>query len=133
MGNESSIESAATRYAESKGVWTRKFTSPAHRAVPDRVYGWDYRAMWIEFKSTGLFPTEAQYDEIKEMRARHLYVTWADNLEDAKKLIDYLVAGDWINLINTCERQNWIAYTKLYPDTLGKAPAVDEPEIDDLI
>jgi len=102
MGQESSLEAAATRYAGSKGIWTRKFVSPANRSVPDRVFGFNKTCVWIEFKAPGKKPTDAQADEIAEMRARGLLALYMDDLPETKRLLDDLAQSDYVNLEYAC-------------------------------
>ena len=106
MGAESKLEASSTRFATSKGIWTRKFVSPANRSVPDRVFGWDKISLWIEFKAFGKLPTDAQQDEIEEMRARGLLATWVDNYDEAKTLLVWLKGGEAKCLELFCRDQN---------------------------
>lgn len=50
---ESSIEEQVWRYAESRGWWQAKFTSPGLRAVPDRLFIRNGVHIFIEFKKEG--------------------------------------------------------------------------------
>lgn len=87
---ESYIETKAWEYAEKiGGFYQRKFVSPGHNAVPDRIFiehrnGRIVRLFFIEFKATGKKATEAQLEEHAEMRACGITVYVCDNLEYAK-------------------------------------------------
>ncbi len=76
---ERDIESWSSRKAKAAGWWNRKFTSPGNRSVPDRIFGRNGRAMWVEFKATGQKPTELQSEEHRLMRAHGLTVYWTDS------------------------------------------------------
>ena len=66
-----------------------KFTSPAKRNVPDRLFvvpgG---RIFFIEFKRKGKKPTPGQEVEIATLRAMRATVYVVDNVEDGKRIIE---------------------------------------------
>lgn len=129
MGKEAELERKVKTYAESKGVWTRKFVSPSHNSVPDRVFAAYGRILWLEFKAPGKLPTMAQLDEINELRARRCLATWVDDYDNARMLIDYMVdkhkTDASLKILHYCEMWNHRAKVKL---KVG-----EEPELDDLI
>lgn len=86
---EKDIESKACRYGKSTGWTMTKFTSPAHRSVPDRLCLHDFgTVLFIEFKRENEKPTPAQHKEHARLRARGFDVRVIDNLEDAKHALD---------------------------------------------
>lgn len=85
---EKSIERKACDYAESRGWWVRKFTSPGRRGVPDRIFGRGKEVFWIEFKRPGETLNKEQEREIAYMRKHGMTVYVCDNLDDAKRVID---------------------------------------------
>jgi len=85
---EATIERGACKYAEKRGWWQRKFTSPGHRGVPDRIFGRGKTVFWIEFKRKDEPLRPQQEIEIKKMRDAGLTVYVCDNLADAKRVIN---------------------------------------------
>lgn len=86
---EKEIEEKGCRYGKSIGWDCRKYTSPAHRSVPDRMCLHDFGTIvFIEFKRTGEKATPAQLKEHAKLRARGFDVYVIDNVEDAKRVFD---------------------------------------------
>lgn len=86
---EKEVEGAACRYGKDTGWTMRKYTSPAHRSVPDRLCLHDFgTVIFIEFKRFGEEATETQKEEHEHLRARGFTVYVCDNLEDAKRILD---------------------------------------------
>ncbi len=85
---ESKIERAVCRYAESAGWWQRKFVSPGHRGVPDRIFIRTGRVLFIEFKALGKPLQSWQVREIRRIRASGATVYVVDNIETGMRLID---------------------------------------------
>jgi hypothetical protein len=88
MGEEAKIERKLTRWAKDNGCLTYKFSSPANRGVPDRIFilpgG---KVLFMELKAPGEEPTALQMKHLKETQEQGGLATWADNLEQAKMLI----------------------------------------------
>lgn len=91
---EKDIETAVCKYAtEHHDMLARKFTSPNHRSVPDRLFlGHGDHHFFIEFKKPGGKLTPGQEKEIKRLikRGHRAYVI--DDIGAGKKLIDYEIA-----------------------------------------
>lgn len=85
---ESDIEEKVGKYAKNLGWWHRKFTSPANRSVPDRIFAKNGRVFFIEFKRKGKEASDAQADEHKDMRKQGLTVYVVDNVVDGNRIID---------------------------------------------
>lgn len=85
---ERDIEAHANRYAEKLGCWQRKFSSPGRRAVPDRIYSYEGRTWFVEYKAPGKKPTKLQNIEHRKMRAAGLRVYVCDSKEGARAIID---------------------------------------------
>lgn len=86
---EAEIEKPAVAYGRKTGWVMRKYTSPAHRSVPDRLCMHDFGTIvFIEFKRPGEDATALQKDEHRELRARGFIVYVIDNVEDAKRVLD---------------------------------------------
>lgn len=91
MGQESKIESAVCKYAQSKGCYVRKFSSPSRAGVPDRLFLTpNGLVFFIEFKAPGKRPTALQQREIDEIENRHGLAKWVDSVEEGKFYVDQL-------------------------------------------
>ena len=86
---EKDIEKKVCDYAKSVGMLCYKFTSPARRSVPDRLFITpEGKVFFIEFKRAGLLPTPAQAVEIEKIRLQHVRVYVVDNVMTGKQCID---------------------------------------------
>lgn len=86
---EKVIEGKCCKFARELGMLEYKFTSPAKRHVPDRIFLRDGgRIFWIEFKKRGEKPTAAQALEHEKMRKRGATVYVTDNVVDGKNIIE---------------------------------------------
>lgn len=86
---EKVIEGKVVDYAKKLGCLVYKFTSPARRSVPDRmfiVHGG--RVFFIEFKRLGQKPTPGQEAEIGKIRDKGAPVWVVDNVNFGKQVID---------------------------------------------
>jgi len=89
MGLETQIETKVSNYAKSKGCLSYKFSSPANRGVPDRIFILPNGVvLFMELKAPGKTPTALQLKHAQEIRANGGNAVWVDNLEDAKSYID---------------------------------------------
>lgn len=89
---ESQIEASVVAYCRRLGIHTRKFSSPAHRGVPDRILAYRGNVLFLELKRPGNEPTALQQHEIDLLRGAGCNADWCDSLEGAKRLIHlYLV------------------------------------------
>jgi hypothetical protein len=88
---EKIVEGKVNAYAQSKGFLVYKFTSPARRAVPDRIYiSPKGTVVFVEFKREGQKPTPPQEREHHRLRMQNVLVFVIDNVEDGKALVDAL-------------------------------------------
>lgn len=86
---ESDLERAVVRHCKAMGLVAYKFSSPAHRGVPDRlILGPRGRAMLLELKAPGKTPTALQAREIARLNELGIHATWTDNLPGAIEEID---------------------------------------------
>lgn len=104
MAGESKIELAASKFAESLGLYIRKFKSH-HTKVPDRIIVGPL-ALFLEFKDFGKRPDEGQKDEIETICKVGGYATWVDNIDDAFTLMLTVRDGDAECLRAMCDRNN---------------------------
>lgn len=81
---EKDIERKACDWAKAEGWLVYKFTSPARRSVPDRLFIKDGRAVFIEFKRPGGKLTEGQHRELQRLQSAGMDAEVAYSVEDAK-------------------------------------------------
>ena len=87
---ERDIEAAVCRYATARGWYVRKFSSPNHRSVPDRVFiAPSGKVLWIEFKRPGGKLTDAQAREAEKLREVKQTCLMVDTVQDGKDLVDF--------------------------------------------
>lgn len=86
---EKDIEKKVCDFAKTLGMLAYKFTSPARRSVPDRLFvvpgG---RVFFVEFKRKGKKPSPAQEAEIAKLRGKGATVHVVDNVLDGKRVIE---------------------------------------------
>ncbi|AAQ63368.2 endonuclease [Burkholderia phage BcepNazgul] len=84
---ETRIEDQTNDWAKANGWFVAKFVSPGQRGVPDRMYIRSGIVVFIEFKRKDAEPKRHQYNKHDEMRRHGAYVHWADNHEDAIRIL----------------------------------------------
>jgi hypothetical protein len=82
--NEKQLESKVVEYCKKHGLYCRKFSSPAHRGVPDRIIVGNGQVMFLELKSFGEKPTQLQLRELDLIRAAGALAMWTDSWELAQ-------------------------------------------------
>ena len=103
------IEAKVKRYARTQGFYVRKFSSPSNRSVPDDIFITPLGlTFFVEFKSTGKKPTDAQEREINKILVNKGIVFVVDNIGGDgvthwKKncMMDIVIVHDGYKLINT--------------------------------
>lgn len=89
---EKDIETRVCKHAQKYGILTRKFTSPSHRSVPDRLFLFPTGlAVFIEFKQKGKTLTKGQMRECKKLKDLGHYVYVVDDVLAGKALVDKLM------------------------------------------
>lgn len=91
MITEAKIEQKLVRYCKANGVYTRKFSSPAHRGVPDRVCIRDGVVIFIELKRPGNTATTLQLHEIAELRKAGVHAFVATGFDEARVILDTFI------------------------------------------
>jgi len=86
---EKDIEKKVCDHAKQLGCLVYKFTSPARRSVPDRLFIMPAGkgCFLIEFKRKGCKPTPAQEIEIAKIRKQGIYVGVVDNVNAGKEVV----------------------------------------------
>jgi hypothetical protein len=89
---EKNIEAKVCGYARERGLLAYKFTSPAHAAVPDRLFVLpNGRMFFCEFKRQGQKPTPAQEREHLRLRQHKVSVFVIDNVDDGLRMVDEML------------------------------------------
>ena len=91
---ESDIERKVGLYVKEKGGLFYKFTSPARRAVPDRLIVLPgVPPFFIEFKATGEAATPAQRREHLRLSERGAHSFVVDSVEDGEAVVNAMING----------------------------------------
>ena len=80
MGLEKKLEKRCTDVAKANGWWSRKFSSPANRGVPDRIFLKEGKVIFVEFKAPGNVPTELQRHELQLINSKGGTAVWCDHV-----------------------------------------------------
>lgn len=97
---EKDIENAVCKYAVQRyGMAAEKFTSPARRSVPDRLFSVQCgdgvgRCFFVEFKRPGQKATPKQAADHFRRRQMGFHVFVVDSIEYGRELIDRM-AKKW--------------------------------------
>lgn len=90
---EKQIEAKVCGYARERGLLAYKFTSPAHAAVPDRLFVLPTGKMFFcEFKREKQKPTPAQEREHHRLRQHKVNVFVIDNVTDGLRMVDEMLS-----------------------------------------
>jgi hypothetical protein len=84
---ESSIETALVTYAKKHDIYTKKFVSPSNRGVPDRVFIYGGRVLFLELKAPKKKPTPLQMRNMEELLDSGAMVGWTDDREIGKDVL----------------------------------------------
>ena len=87
MGLEKKLEKRCCDVARVHGWWTRKFSSPSNRGVPDRIFLKDGRVVFLEFKAPGNQPTRLQFHELDQITKHGGISDWIDNIDKFKNIL----------------------------------------------
>ena len=88
MKTEAKLEAALVRECKRRGLYCRKFSSPAHAGVPDRIIAGYGKTLFLELKSPGKKPTPLQQREINELLGLRMVAAYADNFQDVLSLLN---------------------------------------------
>jgi len=90
---EKQIEQRVIDYAAHNKVLVFKFTPAGQRGWPDRLFLFDGRAMFIEFKRPGEQPTPLQGARLNCLRASGVAAHWCCYVTTGKFIVDELING----------------------------------------
>ncbi len=87
---EKTIERHIAKYAKNKGIITYKFSSPAKRSVPDRIFiaPPNGNIIFIEFKQKNRSLSKLQSFTFNLLLKSGCKVYLVDSIESGKKIID---------------------------------------------
>lgn len=97
---EKDIEKKVCDYAKQRGCLVYKFTSPARRSVPDRLFIMPEGkgVFFIEFKRKGCKPSDAQAVEIEKIRRHGVACFVVDTVALGKVTVDQVLSGTSLNV-----------------------------------
>ena len=84
---EKDIEAKAVATARAEGWFSRKFSSPANRGVPDRLFIKDGVTVFIEFKREGKHATPLQQRELDQLCAAGVTARVAHSVGEAMAIL----------------------------------------------
>lgn len=84
---ESYIEKNVCEFATSLGILHYKFTSPARKGVPDRIFFYRGGTMLIEFKRKDKSPTPLQEYNIKKLKEQKIDVYIIDDIDEGRRAL----------------------------------------------
>jgi sulfur relay (sulfurtransferase) complex TusBCD TusD component (DsrE family) len=87
---ESTIEQAVCAYAKAKDCLTLKLSGQNQKGQPDRMFLYQGRVLFIEFKAPGKKPTALQARWLERLTEHTFHATSCDNIEAGKRLIDLI-------------------------------------------
>lgn len=87
---EKTIEQVVKKYAEEGGCITYKMNGFGHRGWPDRLFMYDGKVMFIEFKREGNKPTPLQEQVHDKLRRAGFDVFVVDNIALGKTAVEGL-------------------------------------------
>ena len=89
--SEKAIEQYLCRQIEKLGGEAYKFVSPNRRAVTDRICVLPNNIIvFVELKSEGLRPSDAQFRELQRLRTKGVWAEWVDKKIKVDILIEYI-------------------------------------------
>jgi hypothetical protein len=88
---ESNIERAVCAYAKNKGCLSLKLSGQNQRGQPDRMFLYQGRVLFVEFKAPGKRPTALQERWIDDLRRQGMFATSCDDIKKGKGLINFFL------------------------------------------
>ena len=85
---ESQLEAKVVKHCRDRGILCYKFSSPAHRGVPDRLLIKDGKVLFLELKAEGKRPTRLQVREMQLLWYAGVQSEWVDTYQRAVEVID---------------------------------------------
>jgi Holliday junction resolvase len=85
---ESTIERAVCAYAKSRGFLVMKLAGPNQKGQPDRMFIYQGKVLFIEFKAPGKKLTALQCKWLNHLTAQGMKACWCDDIGEGKQAID---------------------------------------------
>jgi hypothetical protein len=85
---EREIERKLTKWAKENKVLSYKFSSPARRGVPDRIFISGGVTLFLELKVVGKRPTKLQLRELDRINVAGAVADWAAGYDQAVEKIE---------------------------------------------
>lgn len=96
---ESEIERYFNKCAKKCGALSYKWTSPGHRAVPDRILiRRDRPIFFIELKQEGKEPTQSQWREISRLRLEGCHATYLAGAQEVRAFFRHYASDTYLSL-----------------------------------
>lgn len=86
---ESTVERRVVKYAKSADMLVFKLNNAASSGWMDRMFLWNQRAFFIEFKRKGEKPRKLQDFRIATLLSRGYNVYVVDNIQEGENVINY--------------------------------------------
>lgn len=84
---ESELERKLTEFCKKEGILTYKFVSVNNKGVPDRIYMFAGKVLFVELKVGNNKPTLLQQSNLKKIMKQGVPAYWVNTLEDGKELL----------------------------------------------
>ena len=91
---ESNIEGKVVRYANSRGVLSLKLNVVGNRGWPDRLFIFNNRVMFIEFKTPTGRLSEMQKHIHRLLEKQNIIVAVCSSVEVARSMLDMYFFGE---------------------------------------
>lgn len=85
---ESNLEKDIVKYAAELGMLSFKFTSPAQKGVPDRIFIHRGHVLFLEVKASKKRPTDLQMRMLRKLRDHGAACGWVNGFTGARDLLD---------------------------------------------
>ena len=85
--SEATIERAVCAYAKSRGCLVMKLAGPNQKGQPDRMFIYQGKVLFIEFKAPGKKPTALQERFLRDLQLANVTAEWVDSVEEGKLMI----------------------------------------------
>jgi len=87
---ESTIEQSVCAYAKAKGCLSLKLSGQNQKGQPDRIFLYEGRVLFVEFKAPGKQPTALQARWLDRLTEHTFHTTACDDIDAGKRLIDLI-------------------------------------------
>lgn len=91
--NEKVLEKHLTKYAKARGVMSIKLLTPNDRGIPDRMYLYEGRTLFLELKSVGKKPTPLQKRYLNKLRDQGFLAYCVDDALSGEQAINTLISS----------------------------------------